>query len=112
MRLLVSILFSFLILKTTIGFELAQLFASDCCVDKTEITLEDTIDDNACGGEEDPCCGDDCHCVCCVHLLINPVIEKAVNEDIVNNYQRPQQYQNMYKLLFQNLVWHPPRQVQ
>ena len=105
------ILFVFLIAKSTFGGDVVQLLQLNCCNghEKTETKSEIAPE-----GSEDTgdCCNlGDCNCVCCVHLLLNskvPSLELQLPQD---NFYFDYQYQNNYKLLYQNLVWHPPKEL-
>ena len=113
MRLASTILFILLIAKTSVGMELKQFFSMDCCSSEYElvvesIDMEHSEDDN----DENNCCDlGNCDCACCAHIMIS---QKQVYQDFEypeSNFIVDFHYDNNYKLLYQNLVFHPPKLV-
>ena len=105
------ILFLFLTLKVSMAGAVSQYFSgSDCCKSKVEI---ECTDDQPSSEDEDKDCCDylNCDCLCCAHTILNPskfLLKISSAEDV---YHLSFSYNNNYKLLFQHLVWHPPKQV-
>jgi len=112
MRQATVILLLFLIVKSSVGMDVSQLFSGDCC--RTEINAVETMDNGSSplDGDSDDCCDfGNCHCLCCVHTMIN---EKPAAIELIHpvvNFHVDFHYKNHYKLLYQNLVWHPPQAV-
>ena len=116
MRLFKMCILLFLIVKGTLGYSFAfSMDTAICCTNTTLEVLNQSSDDSNSvydGSDEDEekgCCDQNCHCVCCIHILTNvnekerQTISKAEFSDMVSQYNFSYQH-----LLLKN-IWQPPR---
>lgn len=88
--------------------DLSLMMSFDCCEDKTEQMQSTDVEEE----EKDDCCNFlDCHCLCCVHTMLNTHVTTFDIPLVKEVFSVTYNYTNNYKLLYQNLVWHPPKHV-
>ncbi len=82
------------------------LFESSACT--TELSHEQSEEGNCTSDEEEDCCGQECHCICCLHVLTWTGIPSLhVNEhgEFSNDNFKNIPY---YHLQYYFSVFHPP----
>jgi len=113
MKLTKVIILIFLLVKSTVGFGgIAAMINLDsaCCSDKIELDESCSDEENEDQEEEEQgCCGDNCHCTCCAHVLI-PLYSNDQKTYIPEVFASQEiLYNTIYQHQFSNGVWQPPR---
>ena len=97
----------FLVVKTSVGMDLAGLFATNCCSDKIELcdTEGAPLDD-----EDSGCCdGPDCECMCCGHVFLDFGSSQSIKLLPTEIHVAEFKYISSTSLQDPTAVWHPPR---
>lgn len=89
-----------------------QLIDNQCCNAESMIHEQGIDSDTKEDSENKGCNGITCDCVCCVHLMVKSSVPNKATTAPITFDKRQSIYQNNYIMLYQNLVWHPPRKVQ
>jgi len=89
-----------------------QLIDNQCCNSESVIHAQGVDCDTENNSDNKGCNGITCDCMCCIHLMVKDF--ETVEEGIapIAFDKRPATYQVNYIMLYHNLVWHPPRDVQ
>jgi hypothetical protein len=96
--------------KSSFALNLSATSNERCCNSEVELSIgagNETHSDH----EDRGCCGNQCHCACCVHVFLDQKVSELSFDKTSNTYHFDFQYQNNYALFIRCLIWTPPKDI-